>query len=576
MNENMKTRTDELLDPYRGKMFKGVWPTIPEMFLITLEQFPNHNCFSSYNPELEAYSYKEVHEMVMKIASTLIEAGVKKGDKVAINGKNSIQWGLAYLSVHFAGAVVVPFDNQLPIERVETLAEFADVVYLMADFDVVSKIDKDNTWFKSLKGLMLLKGKDGAYPSVMSAKPKAMQKRVEITEDDIAAILFTSGTTGNEKGAVLTHKNFVSDVYQAACFIPSIRVGKEVFYALLPLHHSYCCTAVFLESIMHGSNCLFGHGIIVSRMINDMKQGKVTIFMGIPLLYNKVLSGLMAKVKEKGAFTYGLIRTLMVINGFFKKSFGLNPFRGFFNKKLLSNLGMDHNRILICGAGPLAPSVFNQYQQLGLDFVQGYGLTETAPIVTLNPLEHFKVDSIGKPFDLIDCIIADPNEHGVGEIRVKGPNICLGYYKDEENTKALFDENGYLKTGDLGIMDSERYIVLKGRAKNIIVTDGGKNVYPEEIEDAFQLYSQVEQILIRGYQKDKNNPGEAIEAVIFPNVDYYKNKKSSSGEIKKDIENVVRMVNQTLLAYKKIDKITILDEAMEMTTTKKIKRAKVS
>lgn len=562
------------LKDYKGKFFNGEWPTITEMFNITLSKFPERPCFTAFDPDKKSLSYTEVHQHIKRIASVLIEAGVKKGDKVVINGKNSIQWGLAYFAINYAGAVVVPIDNQLHSDRFLRLSEFADSVYLLADLDVIAKIPEDNTWFKSLKGTMTLKGHLEPYENIMEAQPEKLYDNVKISDEDLAAILFTSGTTGNEKGAMLTNRNIVSDVYL-------VREGmdvteNDVLYALLPLHHSYCCTTVLLETIKHGANCLFGHGIIVSRMINDLKKGQVTVFMGIPLLYNKLLAGIDKQLKAKGAFTYGLVKTLMWINGTFKKYFHIAPLKGFFNKKILSNLGLDHSNILICGAGPLSPEVFKKYQQFGLDFLQGYGLTETSPVITLNPKKHFKLDSVGKVLQRMDVIIADPDASGVGEIRIKGPNVTPGYYKDEENTKALFDENGYLKTGDLGTMDSENYIYLKGRAKNLIVTEGGKNVYPEEIEDMFQTCQNIEQILVRGFMQKKDVPAECIEAVIFPSADYYKEKGFSAEQIKEDIEKTVKTVNSELLGYKKIEKITILDKPMDMTTTKKIKRATVA
>ncbi|MGN0905561.1 MAG: AMP-binding protein, partial [Bullifex sp.] len=442
------------------------------------------------------------------------------------------------------------------------------------DADVYSKIPADNSWYNGLCGRLTLTGSAEGIEGIMDVTADKLIDYVRITEDDLAAILFTSGTTGNEKGAMLTNKNIISDTYLVA---DGMGVDEtDVLYALLPLHHSYCCTTVLLETVKHGASCLFGHGIIVSLMINDLKRGGVTVFMGIPLLYNKLLNGIMTKVKAQGKLTYALVSTLMWINGFFKKYFHCAPLKGFFNKKILSNLGLDKSKILICGAGPLSPKVFKQYQQLGLDFLQGYGLTETAPVLTLNPIKHFKLDSVGRVLGQMDLIIADPDSTGVGEIRVKGPNVTPGYYKDEENTKALFDENGYLKTGDLGYKDSENYVYLKGRAKNLIVTEGGKNVYPEEIEDAFQTYTNVEQILVRGFQQKKDVPCECIEAVIYPSPDYYKAKGFSPEQIRADIEATVKTVNQSLMIYKKIEKITILDKPMDMTTTKKIKRNTVA
>ena len=563
------------LDEFRGRIFTGEWPTVPELFQIAVEKWPENNSFSVFDPEKKTMSYREAWEKILKIASYLKEKGISKGDKVALNGKNSPEWALSYFGILSSGATVVPFDNQMKTEKMMALSAFAGIKFVIADFDVLERLkNQRNEWYDSLSGVLMMKGKSDEYTSIHDVKPEnVLELPVKCDENDLAAILFTSGTTGNEKGAMLSHKKLTSNVYQAVSFITYLN-DKDVFYALLPLHHSYCCTTVLLETVKHGAECIFGHGIVVSRMINDLKRGHVTVFMGIPLLYNKVIAGVMDKIKKQGKLVYALITTLMAFNGFCKKHFGKAPLRGFFNKKILSQLGLDHSRILICGAGPLSPKVFKQYQQLGLDFLQGYGLTETSPILTLNPREHFKIDSVGKVLPLIDMIIADKDSEGNGEIRVKGPNICLGYYNDEEHTKELFDENGYLRTGDLGYLDSENYCYLRGRAKNIIVTEGGKNVFPEEIEDMFQTYPQIEQIMIRGFQEKKDVPCEAIEAVIFPSPDFYKGKSQEDAE--KEITALVHEVNKSLVGYKKIEKITFVKEAMEMTTTKKIKRATVA
>ncbi|MGD1823095.1 MAG: AMP-binding protein [Pleomorphochaeta sp.] len=558
------------LDPYRGKLFEGEWPTLSQIFQMTLDKFPDRICFTKFTPNRFSLTYKEVYEYLINISSYLRENGLEKGDKVAINGKNSIEWAIAYMSINFAGGVVVPLDNQLTNKKVKDLSQYSDCKFFLADKNILESLDKTfPEYLKSFKLCLTLQGKSEQYQSMLSVKPKTVLEIVKGNEDDVAAILFTSGTTGNEKGAVLTQKNIVSDLYQAKDDQFLQLDENDILYALLPLHHSYCCTAVLLVSIAFGCECVFGHGIIVSRMVNDLTRGKVTVFMGIPLLYNKLLAGMMKGVKKKGFMTNALIHFLMFVNGFCKKYFNKNPLRNFFNKKLLSKVGFAHNRILICGAGPLSPKVFKQYQQLGLDFIQGYGLTETSPILALNPTSKFKIESVGKIFPLVDAKIDNPDSSGVGEILVKGPNICQGYYKDEENTKKLFNEEGWLKTGDLGYLDSDNYLYLKGRAKNIIVTEGGKNVYPEEIEDLFQLHTQVDQVLVRGYQEKKDVPAECIEAVIYPDQEYFEKKVE---KIEEEINEVVNLVNKELSGYKKIGKITIVDKPMIMTSTKKIKR----
>ncbi|AEC02202.1 AMP-dependent synthetase/ligase [Parasphaerochaeta coccoides] len=569
----------DILNAYRGKLVQGDWPTIPELFLISLERHPDRACFTVFDPGKNTLTYRDVHREIMRIAGYLIEAGVKPGEKVVLTGANSPQWGLAYLAILFAGAVAVPLDTQMAEQRMLELGQFSDSVFLFADYGHVEKFDKSHPWFRSLKGVVLLRSGKGkkqtTYSDIMNIKPQHAHERVLISSDSVAAILFTSGTTGNEKGAILTHTNLTSDAYQACDGIFLNISHEDVFYVFMPLHHSYCTTAVFLESILHGSEAVFGSSMAVTKLLSDMKTGHVTIFLGIPLLYNKLLAGLMKKVREKGLLAYGVIRLLMKINGILKRRFGINMGKKWF-KTMLSGIGMLENSICICGAGPLAPQVFRQFQQLGLDFIQGYGLTEASPILTLNPVSKFKIDSIGMIFPLVEMKVDSPNASGVGELVVKGPNICQGYYKDPKQTAELFTKDGYMRTGDLGSIDEENYVYLKGRIKNMIVTDGGKNVYPEEIEDGFQLYPQVEQVLVRGYIADKALKKEAIEVLIFPNSDYYKGKGiTDKTVIRKDLEKVVAEVNRTLVAYKKISRIIILDEAMDMTSTKKIKRTSV-
>lgn len=563
----------EELDQARGTLFAGQWPTIIEMFSITIGKFPHRPCFTSFKPERCTLTYIEVQKAMVRVSSYLQELGIKAGDRVIINGKNSPNWAIAYLAVLHAGAIVVPLDHQMPTSRVQDLSHFCEASFVFGDKSVIEALDAELPWFGTVKGMATLLGESPLCPSIESIQASKESKAHASRCEDVAAILFTSGTTGNEKGAILTHTNIVSDVYQACDGIFLSLDETDVLYALLPLHHSYCCTSVLLETLKHGSECVFGQEIAVSRMIADMTKGQVTIFMGIPMLYNKILSGMMKQVRKKGLLTFALVKTMMTINGFTKKYLKANIFRGIFNKMLLSKVGLDQNNFLICGAGPLSPQVFKHYQQLGLDFIQGYGLTETSPILTLNPISHFKIKSVGMVFPLVEMKIANPDANGIGEILVKGPNITSGYWNDEEHTKELFDEDGYLRTGDLGYLDKDNYLYLKGRAKNLIITEGGKNVYPEEIEDMFQLYAQVEQVLIRGYQKPKSKHSELIEAVIYPNLEYYANKEV---DLQQDLERIIREVNQTLQGYKKITKLTLLKDPMEMTSTKKIKRNRVT
>ena len=294
------------------------------------------------------------------------------------------------------------------------------------------------------------------------------------------------------------------------------------------------------------------------------------------MLFNKVLAGILRGLKEKGPVVYGIISFLMTISGIIKKAFKVNPGKKMFGF-ILDKASLTTLRICICGGGPLAPSVFRKYNELGIDFVQGYGLTETSPIINLNPVERYRETSVGKVLPYTDMKILEPDERGVGEVIVKGPMVMKGYFELPEETAESFTGDGYLKTGDLGYLDSENYLYLTGRAKNMIVTEGGKNVYPEEIENEFQLFEEIDQILVRGYTEGKNK-SEHIEALVYPSPDF----KWAEGDgdpdpelVKKRIEAIVSEVNQRLLPYQRIERVSLLGEPMEMTTTKKIKRGGV-
>jgi long-chain acyl-CoA synthetase len=349
-----------------------------------------------------------------------------------------------------------------------------------------------------------------------------------------------------------------------------------VFYAILPIHHAYTMLAVFIETISVGAEVVFGKRMVTSQILKDLKEAQITMLLGVPLLFNKVLAGILRGLKQKGPIVYGLITFLMMISGCIKKVFKVNPGKKMF-KFILDKASLTSIRICICGGGPLAPSVFRKYNQLGIDFVQGYGLTETSPIITINPIEQYKETSVGRTCPHVDMKILNADERGIGEVIVKGPMVMLGYYNMPEETAASFTPDGYLKTGDLGYLDSENYLYLTGRAKNVIVTEGGKNVYPEEIENDFQLYDEIDQILIRGYLQDTKMKSEGIEALVYPNPEY-KNEKGetpSAEAIKSRIDSIISEVNQKLQPYEKISRTVILDKPLEMTTTKKIKRGEL-
>ena len=548
-------------DAYRGKEFSGEWPTIKELFHINTMRYPDNTCWKEYSPKEISLTYKEAEEKVKEVSSWFLSLGVKKGDKIIVSGKNSVAWAVTYIAVQYAGCTVVPLDSSLHDEDFIKFAKFSDSVVLVADNDRMKKVAGS----LPMLGYASLE-ENGTYPSIMTLSAPYRDGHV-MTEDDVAAILFTSGTTGTPKGVMLTNKNIVSDI-----FISQANMNiypTDVFSAILPIHHAYTMLAVFMEGLGSGASVVFGKKLVVSQMLKELKEAKVTMFLGVPMIFNKLYAGLLAGVRKKGVVVYGLIRFLMGISGFLKKAFGLKVGKKMFGF-LLKNLSLENCRICICGGGPLPSSTFQGFNELGLDFVQGYGLTETSPITHLNPIYAFKVESVGKNVALTEAKIVDADSEGNGVIYIKGPQVMKGYYKNQEATDEILDKDGWINTGDVGHIDSEGYLYLTGRAKSIIVTDGGKNVFPEEIEDKFQLYDDIEQICIIGYVKDKALKAEGIRAIIYPSKNVRETMKDD--EIQKKMEGIISDVNKNLQAYKKISMVTVAKEPLEMTSTKKIKR----
>lgn len=561
------------LDEYRGKMFDGEWPTLPEMFRITARRYPDRPCFTVYSPDRVALTYAEALARIERCAAFLAGAGLRKGDKAAVTGKNAPEWAVAYLGILFAGATAVPIDYQLRNEEIENILRASDSRFLFVDEEKYDSFDPKRL---DLKGrYSLAPGKPG-YVYDLAPAPGGVPKE-PAREGDLAAILFTSGTTGVPKGVMLTHANFVADCYLAQANLHIF--PTDTFYALLPIHHSYTMLAVFIEALSVGAEIVFGQRMVTSQILKDLKEAKVTMFLGVPLLFNKVLAGILKGIRAKGPVVYGIIRFLMALSGMIKKVFKVNPGKKLFGS-VLDKASLRTIRICISGGGPLAPSVFRQYNQLGIDFVQGYGLTETSPILTLNPTDAYVETSVGRVIPRAELRILDPDPDGRGEIVVKGPMVMQGYYKNPEATAEVFTPDGWFRTGDVGYLDSGNYLYLTGRAKNLIVTEGGKNVYPEEIENRFQLYTEVEQVLIRGYVQDRKAKIEGIEALIYPSKEYFEGPGArdgiDSGDVEARIRRVVDEVNSKMLPYQRISKVTLLEEPLEMTTTKKVKRYSVA
>ena len=552
---------------YQGKKYMGQWPTFREMMEISEERFPDNEAFKAIVPKVVTFTYKEALKKIREIAYYLVATGAKKGDHIAVTGKNSPEWALAYFAISFAGCIIVPLDYSLHIEDMEKILAFGDVDRIFIDGEKIDEIDKEGKLFKE-KISLEPESKGHKYVLDLTGPETELPK---LHAEDTAAMLFTSGTTGTPKGVMLSFSNFMSSTLSSQRLFDVY--PTDVFYAILPIHHAYTMTAVLLETVISGASCVFGKRLVTPIMLKELREGKITMLLAVPMLFNKLLAGLMAGVHKQGPFKENLIHFLMGFSGFMKKVFHVNLGKKIFGNMLLSKISLDKMRLCICGGGPLPPSTFKQFNQLGIDFVQGYGLTETSPIININPIEVYIEESVGIPIPGVEEKIVSPDEDGNGIIYVRGPQVMKGYYKNDEATEEVLSSDGWLNTGDVGHIDSNGFLYLTGRAKSIIVTEGGKNVFPEEIEDKFQLFNEIEQCCIIPYMINKEMKTEGIRMVIYPTEAYL--KEHGMEETSRHMEEVVESVNKGLQSYKKITMVTVVDQPLPMTSTKKVKRFEV-
>jgi long-chain acyl-CoA synthetase len=559
---------DAFLDEFRGRVFTGQWPTLTELFAISVERFGERACFTVYDPERLSLSYAEALDMVGRVAAKLAALGVGRGDRVVVTGKNGPEWAVAWLAALHAGATVVPIDCQIRRDETANLLRAADAKIAFVDEEKWDEIEPAD--FGLVAKLSLSRNKSSYIYDEALATPMA---RVQLEETDLAAIMFTSGTTGVPKGVMLTHRNLVSDCLLAQYNLTIL--PTDVFYALLPIHHSYTMLAVFIEALSVGAEIVFGKRMATSQILRDLKQANITMFLGVPLLFNKLIAGILKGISDKGPLVNALVRGLMSVSGAIKKVTGINPGKTLFGS-ILDKASLRTIRICISGGGPLAPSVFRLYNQLGIDFIQGYGLTETSPILTLNPVERYKVTSVGKLIPGVEAKIipldseGKPDPSGQGEIVVKGSMVMQGYFRAPEETAKVFTADGWFRTGDVGWIDADNYVYLTGRAKNLIVSGGGKNVYPEEIENRFQLFPELDQVLVRGWVPDASTAEEEIEVLVYPEAEWARGRDAAL--VRARVEAIVAEVNGKLLPYQRMSRTVVLDKAMEMTTTKKVRR----
>ena len=558
--------TWDYLDYYRGREFEGQWPNISQLMHITTLRYPYNDCFQSFDKYGMLLTFKQAEDIAIRIAKVLKELGITKHSHVAVSGKNSVQWALAFLSIMYVGAVAVPLDNTLHENEVKNLVEFGDIDWFFGDPDRLSYVKENCTHIFSLTPNCDF----ATY--ILDLTPVNTDSTYSVytpNGSDLAVIMFTSGTTGNPKGVMLSHENLVSCCFKTRMYISC--TVNDVFYAVLPIHHAYTFQADFMQIISLGCKLVFGQKFIPSQIFKDVKDGGVTMFITVPLLFNKMLKSIQNEVKKKSSIVYLFFNMLLSFSGFLRDVFHINIGKKIF-KGILRKLSLTNIHVCISGGGPLPVKTSRFFYCMGLNFIQGYGSTETSPISHLNPVDAFRSKSVGKLLPTLEHKIINPDSDGNGELLVRGSTVMQGYYKNPEATKEVISD-GWYNTGDVGYIDSDDYFYLTGRAKNMIVLEGGKNVFPEEIEDLFQLYTELDQVCIIDYRTDSDTDSIGIKLLAYPSDTFRQKYKNNMNDLEKDVWKMVYEVNKQLQSYKKITALEILNEPLKTTSTRKIKRS---
>ena len=526
---------------------------------------------------ISSVTYTELKDHIFKFGSSLQKLGLKPRDHVAVVGENRVQWAIAFLTSMMFDFVVVPVDKNLTHSDILNIIHESDSIALIFSGSLTELVKTKKEALGKIKFYisMDLEKKENDFYSMtemMKSESAIAPKLPKINFDEVAEIIYTSGSLGRAKGVMLSQKNLAVNLMamrQMVTIYPEDR-----FIGVLPIHHTYQCTCGFLCTLYSGASVHFARSL--KTIPEDMASSKPTVLLGAPLLYNKMYNKIMKNVSVKKS-TSILFNAMMNISEV-TKSFGWKNSKKILFGKVHKTLG-GSMRLLIAGGAAPDPKVSKFFRDLGFNIIQGYGLTETSPILALNKVENFKDDAAGLPLPGVEININKPDKNGVGEIYVRGLNVMLGYYKNKAITDDAFDK-GWFKTGDLGYFDKDGFLFICGRMKNVIIANNGENVFPEEIEDILDRSQFVLECMVYGEEDEKHD--ERIAALVVPDtagfIEYSsKNNVQITPElINRLISEAIKETNKQLVPFKQIKKFYIHENELEKTTTQKVKRHMVS
>ena len=548
-----------------------------DMLYNSAENFKSRTAFKlkDENGNIVSITYEEFKNDVVYLGTDLIKRGFLN-KRIAVIGKNSYKWCVSYMAASIVG-IVVPIDKELHCDDVINFMNVSETICILGDLKNLTSI-KDNFHKLNNKKTVLVsfdkidsKTNDILYFDNIKVIGKYSYlngfhdfDNIQVNPDELRILLFTSGTTGNAKGVCLSQRNICSNILSTYGIVKVKR--SDLFFSVLPLHHTYECTLGFLLPIYSGASIAHCEGL--RYIAKNMAEFHPSVILCVPLLLERLHKTIVRNMNKTLPEKYR------------KENQDENPFDvlPFFIKKIVKNkvkntLG-GRLRVFIVGAAAANPEILSDFRKLNLNTLQGYGLTECSPLVAGNTDFFQKDDAAGLPIPNVEYKIDSPNDEGIGEILVKGPNVMLGYYNNPEATEKVMTD-GWFHTGDLGKIDENGYLYITGRCKSVIVTKNGKNIYPEEVEYYLNDNPLISEALVQGIQEDDDDE-TYVKAQIYPNLEaiseYLKGSVPTKEEIKKIISDVVSNVNSKLPNYKHIKGFIIRDKEFEKTTTQKVKR----
>lgn len=502
--------------------------------------------------ETVSVSYVRFREDVEALSAALFLHGIKN-TRVAVVGENSYAWVVAYFATVNSGNVIVPLDRDLPAEEMEGILAGSGVraLFYAKSYEDVAERVRENLKLEYLWDM------GDSFSGLLKQGGESIQngeyEGVAIDADALAAIIYTSGTTGISKGVMLSHGNFVKDVI--ACW--KIVTAEGPTLAVLPFHHTFGFTTSILAMLYRGHPIFINSGL--KTLMADMKEFQPHNMFLVPLFVETMYKQIWETAKKSGKDK--LLRMLIGLSNF------LRMLRIDARKKLLAQVlsafGGKLEQIIVGGA-PIDRSYMERYRQIGINLLNGYGITECAPVVAVSRNYYYKDGSVGMVLPCNEVKIEDKNEDGVGEIYIRGGNVMLGYYDRPDATAEAF-EDGWFKSGDLGYVDEDGFLYITGRSKNLIILSNGKNIYPEELELRLQELPGIKEVVVTG-------EGDKIAAEIYPDVDFNSATEEEITQVERLVREQVTQLNHKLPFYKNIEIVRFRHTEFIKTTTKKIKR----